>query len=97
MKFGPRLLKYMRSNLTGLNLKKVLENAVLRPWHPEFSSCKHEFWVCWLASKLYKKVWVLFDTTFRASFRLNKMLENAVPSPWHPEFSSYKHEFWVFW
>ena len=33
-----------------------------------------------------KKLWVLFDTTFRTSFSFNKVLEYAVPWPWHPEF-----------
>ena len=80
-----------------LRLRKVLENAILRPWHPEFWSCNHEFWVLCSSYWPYEKtLLVLFDTTLRASFRLMEVLENAVLRPWHPEFWSCKNEFWVF-
>ena len=76
-------------------LNKVLEIPVPRPWHPGFSSCKHEFWVFQHTSSK-TKLWALFDTTFRASFRLNKVLKNLVLRPWHPEFWSCWHKFGVF-
>ena len=72
-----------------LRLRKVLENAILRPWHPEFWSCNHEFWVLCSSYWPYEKtLLVLFDTTLRASFRLMEVLENAVLRPWHPKFLS---------
>ena len=62
MKFGHNLHLYMTDVLAGTDLglhpqghpqaqegQKVLENAVLRPCHPEFWSCEHEFWVFWSA------------------------------------------------
>ena len=43
-----------------------------------------------------KTLWVLFNSTFRASFRPKKVLEIAVLRPWHPELWSGKHESRIF-
>ena len=43
-----------------------------------------------------KTLWVLFNSTFRASFRPKKVLEIAVLRPWHPELCSCKHESQIF-
>ena len=43
-----------------------------------------------------KTLWVLFNSTFRASFRPKKVLEIAVLRPWHPELWSCKHESRIF-
>ena len=46
-----------------------------------------KLWVYLAAYQLYeKKLWVLFDTTFIASFRLRKVLENAVLRPSRGDF-----------
>ena len=80
-----------------LRLRKVSESGILRPWHPEFWSCNHEFWVFCSSYWPYEKtLLVLFDTTLRASIRLMEEFENAVLRPWHAELWSCNNEFWVF-
>ena len=74
--------------------KKVLEIAVLRPWHPELWSCKHESRIFCSTYWLYEKhYWYFLIPTFKASFSLMEVLENAVLRPRHPKFWSCKHEF----